>query len=439
MRCFAIIITVAVAACHSDPLAQSSAADAGALVADGLTADGTVITDDAAAFDGQPAPAPGSGVFDPPSTSIHDHSCAVSGSLDWQVLDNWVLNPHSAPALAPDGQIEACVSRYAGWVTTAADAAGVSRASVYAALAASGECDHDYDGAMISGALCAVANPSLDAQSCAAAMAGSVDFGITSVARALASATTAHKSDPPLMAAFLSSGDVACGGSDHWNLVAAPGYVDAYVAAYNSYNALSHHVPSCSKRIVLTTALYSGMGNPGEAGVPASNGCWTYERVSKSNAEWKICNYDGTVYHPDGVKWAYDDTNTYNDATTEKNRILACEHGVTGRGYVYMANRGAGWRKAVTSGVRAYFAELYSSQTAVDDQYATWTADGTPGSPMLDFGEAGTTVATIKAATARACNQVAGGGFLGIYVYPTSLDGDRLTAVVQALNACTGT
>jgi hypothetical protein len=424
MRYLAIIIIVA--ACHFSPPP--------AVTAD---ADDVAAGDAAIAPDGQPAPAAGSGVFDPLGTTIQDHSCAASGSVDWQVLDNWLLVPHQAPALAPTGEIEACVSRYAGWVTNAADAANVSRASVYAALAASGECDGDYDGAMISGALCAAASSGIDAATCAAQMASSVEFGIGSVARALAS-TTSHESDPPLMAAFLSSGKVACGGGGRWNLVAAAGYIDAYVAAYNSYNALSRELPRCKKRIILTTALYSGMGNPGEAGVDESNGCWTYERVSKDNAEWKICNFDGTVNHPDGVKWAYDDTNTDNDATTEVNRILACQSGAPGRGYIYMANRGDGWRQAVTTGVRVHFAELYSSQTAVDDQYATWTAGGTPGDPMVNFGEAATTAADIKASAARACGQVADGEYLGVYIYPTSLDGDRLTALVDALNACTG-
>ncbi|HEY1546521.1 MAG TPA: hypothetical protein VGG28_01810 [Kofleriaceae bacterium] len=422
MRYFALVILAACKAAAFDPSSSAttdaSAADAGATTADA-----------------QPAPAPGSGVDDPPSETIHDHSCAGSGTVDWQLLDNWVINPHLAPALAPAGQLDACVARYAGWVTNAADAAGVSRASVYAALAAAGECDHDYDGLMISGALCATANSGVDTNACAAQMASSVEFGVGSIARALASTKT-HQSDPPLMAAFLSSGKVACGGGDRWNLVAAAGYVDAYVAAYNSYNP--RQPPSCTKRIVVTTALYTGMGNPGEAGVAESNGCWTYERVSKDNVEWKICNYDGTVNHPDGVKWAYDDTNTLNDATTEQTRITACQTGAPGRGYIYMANRGAGWRQTATANVRAHFAELYSSQTTVDDQDSTWTADSTPGSPMLNFGEAATTAAEIKAAAAQACGQVGNNGFLGVYVYPTSLDGDRLTALVQALNACTG-
>jgi hypothetical protein len=420
MRYSAIII---LAACHVESF-DPSTTSADANLADAI-----------AASDAQPAAASGSGIFDPLSTTIHDHSCAGSGTVDWQLLDNWVLIPHAAPALAPAGQLDACVARYAGWVTNAADAAGVSRASVYAALAASGECDHDYDGLMISAALCSAANPGVDADTCAAQMASSVEFGIGSIARALAS-TPAHQSDPPLMAAFLSSGKVACGGGDRWNLVAAAGYVDAYVAAYNSYNA--RPLPNCTKRIVMTTALYSGMGNPGADGVAESNGCWTYERVSKDNAEWKICNYDGTVNHPDGVKWAYDDTNTLNDATTELDRIAACQQNTPGRGYIYMANRGAGWRQTATANVRAHFAELYSSQTAIDDQYSTWTADATPGSPMLSFGEAATTAADIKAATAQACSQVGNNGFLGVYIYPTSLDGDRLTALVQALNACTG-
>jgi hypothetical protein len=422
-----LIIVLLLTACHAAPTADS---------ADGAVAGG----DDASAGDGsgsgevQPPPAAGSGVFDPPSSTIHDHSCA---GIDWQLIHRWLLIPHQPPAVAPDGQLASCVSRYAGWVTTEADAANVSRASVYAALAASGECDHDYDGLMVSPAQCSAANPGVVAADCAAQMASSEHFGIATIAKSLAS-TKSHQSDPPLMAAWLGNGSVACGGTDRWKLVAPAGYVDAYVAAYNSYTAQTRALPACSKRIILSVALYTGMGDPEVAGVDASNGCWTYERIAKDNAEWKICNYDGTVYHPDGVKWAYDDTNTFNDATTEQNRILACQSGTPGRGYIYMANRGAGWREAVTTNVRVHFAELYSSQTTIDDQYSTWTSGGTPGDPMVNFGEAATTAAQIKTSAARACAATPNGEYLGVYVYPQSLDGDRLSALVDALNSCTG-
>ena len=387
----------------------------------------------------QPPPRSGAGLSDPLTRSLHDHGC---GGVDWQRIHGWLLLPHKPPEIAPADLMHRCVERYAGWVTNLADAAGVSRSSVYADLAATGQCDADrgYDGALVPGALCVKVHPELDADSCLAHMADSPGFGIGTVAKALGqdAAVKRHKRDVPLMAAYLGQGAVACGGTDRWKLVAPDGFIDRYVRAYNGVKALASQPPSCAKRLVVTVALYTGMDDPGQDGVAAANGCWTYERVSKASSEWKLCGYDGSVHHPDGVKWAYDDTNTAHDSTTERSRILACQDGVPGRGYIDMANRGSGWPKVIKSGVRAHFAELYSGQYQVDDQFSLWKSAGKPGQPMLNFGEASTGASRIHDATLRACKEVADGGFVGVYIYPEPLRGGRLGALVRAMNACTG-
>ena len=315
--------------------------------------DGTAFVADAPGDEVQPTPASGDGVADAQSSSLHDHAC---GGVSWQLLDGWLIVAHAAVSQAPAGEVENCVSRYAGWVTNEADAASVSRASVYAALAATGQCDaaHDYDGTMISGALCSDVTPGVDADACAAHMASSRAFGISTLAKAIAKS---RLHDPPLLAAHLATGAVAC-GSDRWKIAAPDGFVDHFVAAYNSVRALASAPTPCKKHIIVSVALYSGLGEPGDPGVPQANGCWTYERVSKDDTEWKICQYDGTVYHSDGGKWAYDDTNTLNNSTTESARITACRANVPVGGYIYMANRGAGWRQVTSTGVRSHFAEL---------------------------------------------------------------------------------
>ena len=426
-------------------LASLVPACSGQLVGGGGGSSGDDDGDGVAAIDGgggegeeQPEPSTEPGLQEPPSTSLHDRRCA---GVDWQLIHGWLLLPHKAPEVAPAEDMQRCVDRYAGWVTHEADRAGISRRAVYAGLAASGQCDsdRDYDGALVSGAQCAAVHPEMAEEECLAAMASSRGFGIATLADVLGSedAVSAHKRDVPAMAAFLASGAVACGGEERWKLAASAGFIDRYVAAYNGIKALTSPLPDCKKTIILTVALYTGMDEPGQDGVAAANGCWTYERVSKSNEEWKLCNYDGTVHHPDGVKWVYDDTNTAHDSTTDKNRILACQSGVPGRGYVDMANRGAGWRQSVTSGVRVHFAEIYSSQFAVDDQYSIWQGAGEPGEPMVNFGEPTTGTTRIRDATLRACGQVADGGYFGVYIYPEPLRGDRMSALVHALNDCT--
>ncbi len=387
----------------------------------------------------QPKPADGAGVSDPPTNSLHNHRCA---GIDWQRIHGWLLLPHAAPEIGPADEMARCVERYAGWVTNEADAAGVSRASVYAALAASGQCDaqSEYDGEVLPGSLCTLVHPELTEADCVAQMAGSRAFGISTLARALGdeASLAIHDSDVPLMGAYVGQGAVDCGGDDRWRLVAPAGYVDRYVAAYNAYKAQSAEAPDCNKKIVVTVALYTGLDDPGAEGVAAANGCWTYERVSKTNQEWKICNYDGTVTHEDGNKWVFDDTNTQHEAGKDKQRILACQAGVSGRGYVYMTNRGSGWPKVVTDGVAVHFAEIYSGQFEVDDQFGAWKNDGAPGEPMINLGEPATTATKIGQASAKACAEVEDGGYLGVYVYPESLRGGRMSALVEALNDCTG-
>jgi hypothetical protein len=398
------LLLLVLAGCETGLVGGGEGGDLGANGSDGGTPGG-----EPGGGEEQPAPAEGNGVSDPLSRSLHN----PCGGIDWQRVHGWLLHAHAAPEIAPADEIERCVARYAGWVTNAADDAGVSRASVYAALAAGGQCD---DGAPV---------------------ASGQEIGELAQSLGSDTAIADHHRDPPLMGAFVGAGAVTCGGEDRWKLAAPAGFVDRYVRAYNAVKARDSEPPACGKRVVMTVALYTGMDDPGIDGVAAANGCWTYERVSKPNPEWKICNYDGTVHHPDGFKWVYDDTNTAHSSTTEKNRLLACKEGVPNRGYVYMTNRGSGWPKVVTEGVRVHFAEIYSGQFAIDDQFTTWKNGGGIGDPMLNFGEPTTGATRIHDATRRACGEVADGGFIGVYVYPEPLRGARMSALVRALNECT--
>lgn len=431
-----IPISLVLLACASDPEVRGPVVDPSVPAAGSDTGE-TGDTAAPAEPEIQPEPAGGAGLSDPPTNSLHN----PCGGIDWQRIHGWNLHPHQAPVQGPPDEIARCVERYAGWVTNEADAANVSRASVYAALAATGQCDADpdWDGALLSGDQCLLVHPELDAATCLARMRETRAFGIATLAGAIGhpDALAAHASDVPLIGAWVAEGAVDCGGDDPWRLLAPTGFVERYVAAYNAYKAVSEAPPACAKRIVVSVALYTGLDTPGVDGVASANGCWTYERVAKENAEWKICGYDGSVSHESGGKWAYDDTSTAHDATVELDRILSCQGGTEGRGYVYMVNRGGGWPERVTDGVDVHFAEIYSGQFAIDDQFDLWQGSGGPGDPMIHLGEASTSESEIAAATARACAEVDDGGHLGVYVYPESLRGSRMSALVDALNDCT--
>ena len=72
------------------------------------------------------------------------------------------------------------------------------------------------------------------------------------------------------------------------------------------------------------------------------------------------------------------------------------------------------------------------------NSYKALSSELPPGDPMIHLGEASTDATTIAKATRRSCDEVADGGYLGVYVYPESLRAARMSAMVQALNTCTG-
>ncbi|MBM4377678.1 MAG: hypothetical protein FJ095_21605 [Deltaproteobacteria bacterium] len=171
--------------------------------------------------DPQPEPAPGGGVWEPPTTTLDDYRCA---GLDWQILNHFIVIAHRAPELGDPASIKRCEQRFAGWVTTAADAGNDSRASVYAALEASGACDESptYPGLVLAPSLCTKPRPDLGADVCAEKLASEPAFGILLTADVLANATMrkAHLRGPVRMGALLGHASVACGGDDRWKLLA---------------------------------------------------------------------------------------------------------------------------------------------------------------------------------------------------------------------------
>ncbi|HET6614237.1 MAG TPA: hypothetical protein VFG83_19695, partial [Kofleriaceae bacterium] len=209
-----LALVLAVTGCAVDAMPggpQSEAIDAGPTNPGADASSPGALPD--AAPEAQPPPLDTPGNSDPLSRSLHNRLCA---GIDWQRVHGWLLLPHKAPEIGPADEMARCFDRYAGWVTREADAAGVSRASVYAALATTGQCEAttDYDGAILSGALCTAVHPDLAEADCLAEMARSRAFGIATLAAALGAddARKAHRRDVPLMAAYLGHGSVACGG-----------------------------------------------------------------------------------------------------------------------------------------------------------------------------------------------------------------------------------
>lgn len=177
-----------------------------------------------------------------------------------------------------------------------------------------------------------------------------------------------------------------------------------------------------------------------------TNGCWkpvvtdgaavsSFRKCSTST--FKVAN------NPTAPNWAYDDTNPTHDATTEKNFFAACSNGATGDGYVFMAYNG-GFRYLDALTVKAHFAELYTStMTDIDSHNGVSFGAHTDVYPMMNFGPPASANLQAKVGTEakKLCATVKTNGYFGLYNASwqdgMAADDARLTAVEQALDACT--
>lgn len=184
---------------------------------------------------------------------------------------------------------------------------------------------------------------------------------------------------------------------------------------------------ACSRTVLVTFAVYAFMPTP------VSNGCWSYERVVQGN--WHICHYNGSVSGT-GPRWVYDDTSPLHDLSTENSLILSCAAGHSS-GYEFMARRNGAWRKLNPNGVvTRFYAETYSSDSAVNDYWSAWTANTGIGRPMINVGPASN--ATAQSVTEMVCRSVSSGTYIGIYASSeVSTANGKLNAIQTALNACT--
>ena len=200
--------------------------------------------------------------------------------------------------------------------------------------------------------------------------------------------------------------------------------------------------PRCHKRIHVTFAVYTYLSEK-----LGSNGCWVADRTVQDDT-FRDCHSDGSIKHPNGNKWFYDDTNPRNDLGRERDALRRCSTG-TARGYEDMAFRDGRWRLVGRPHTRAYFAELYTDDAHMDDLYyapGVYRGNATLRrhrrvAPMLNFAPYPDTYSQRQIATeiVKVCKTLHNHGFLGLYEwhYPLPADSPRLRTVARALNACT--
>ena len=198
----------------------------------------------------------------------------------------------------------------------------------------------------------------------------------------------------------------------------------------------------CKKRIHATFAIYTYLAEDLH-----SNGCWTADRT-KQDPDFRECHSNGEIKDPNGDDFFYDDTNPSNAFSLEKLRVDRCAKGEK-RGFEYMAFRDDRWRLVRAPHVAAYFAELYTDDTRIDDLYydrGVYRGNATLAkhsrvAPMLNIAPYPPryTPKEIEKEIVKVCSHVKNHHFIGFYEwhYPLSHDSPYLKAVERALNRCT--
>jgi hypothetical protein len=196
--------------------------------------------------------------------------------------------------------------------------------------------------------------------------------------------------------------------------------------------------PSCRKQLTVVFSVGTGAG----AVASLSNGCWNVvDADGSANRSFRKCSTGSfMVVNPNAPNYAYDDTNPTRPLSQDQSFLSQCSSGATGDGFEYMAYRGS-WRLLTATRMKAYFAELYSSDQTIDDYFSMWprTLSGHTVWPMINIGPSDSS--TIHSAATNMCNPLADGGYFGVYngdwQTPMAATDARARALANALNTCT--
>lgn len=252
-----------------------------------------------------------------------------------------------------------------------------------------------------------------------------------------APASAPASTDPVASGADSGAGvhvDDAAAGSSHAGMEGgAP-----YDASHPDAAKIDAGGPACKKHLTVVFAVGTGAG----AVASHSNGCWTViDADGAANPQYRKCSTGKlVVQNPGAPNYAFDDTNPNAPLSSDQSFLGQCSSGAAGDGFEYMAYRGS-WRLLTAPHIKAYFAELYSTDQTIDDYYGLWptTLSGQTVSPMINIGP--NDPPTIKSSALKMCQRVADHGYFGVYngaykigMGPTDA---RALALVAALDDCT--
>jgi hypothetical protein len=207
--------------------------------------------------------------------------------------------------------------------------------------------------------------------------------------------------------------------------------------------------PVCTKQLTVLFAVGTGAGSLASH----QNGCWTVvDADGAANNQYRKCSTsDWMVKNPSAPNYAFDDMNPNDSLGMDQSFLQSCSAGATGDGWEYLAYRGS-WRLVFPANhLKAFFAELYTSDAHVDDLWFTqgvYQGNGQLGAhtvyPMINIGPVPTPPglsATIENDGLAICKTINNNGYFGVYVgawnQPMPANDPRVVALASALDSCT--
>lgn len=203
---------------------------------------------------------------------------------------------------------------------------------------------------------------------------------------------------------------------------------------------------TCTKTLTVLFSVGTGAG----ALASHASGCWTVlDADGAANKSFRKCSTgQGVVQNPSASNYAFDDTNPNNSLSQQQSFMQQCSAGATGDGFEYMAYRGS-WRLIYpATHLRAFFAELYSSDDYVDDDWpSAYVGNAQLANhtvyPMINISPTNgpSPENKIKTDGLAICKKIADKGYFGVYVatwnQPMTSNDARIVALANTLDACT--
>jgi hypothetical protein len=204
--------------------------------------------------------------------------------------------------------------------------------------------------------------------------------------------------------------------------------------------------PACSKHLTVLFSVGTGAGSLASH----AHGCWeVVDADGSANPSFRKCSTGNWIVHnPGAANYAFDDSNPNDPLAQDQSFLSQCSAGATGEGFEYLAYRGS-WRLLFpATHLKAFFAELYSSDDQVDDDWpGAYVGNSQLAKhtvyPMINIGPRNdpSPQGKIKNDGLAICKTIGDGGYFGVYVgawdQPMGDNDARIVALADALDECT--